>query len=529
MFFPQAMIRLVWFVPEVRLASCLECLSETGQFHPVDRLLLGDQHHFAALRCLIQSESANKCQQIEHLLLEKLPDAPLLNYRVGQLSPSLSLPEESVVKWDGVFLWAGMDLPAQLESRKSRSVSEPNAARDVAWNINQGLTKQLTQKQRQLLFRTERQIGQAGGWCVIDGWIPASQEKRFCDLLQHESILMIPAEQSDIPLSQVPSLFRRPRMLDGFAALMELYGTSAYRELDPIPVLAIGFTLMFGVMFADLGQGFLLFLFGLWFYSKRLPFFKPQTCRNVGCLLIPIGLSAIFFGALFGSAFAHEDWIPALLFHPMDHVLLYLSFSVLFGVLLICIGMLIGLLNAWRKRQFNTVLWDNFGPVGFGFYLALIALGLGTFAQWPLLSSLGLTAAAIALSAMAAHYFLTKSNETLGLRLFACILETYDFALKFVVQTFSFVRIAAFTFAHIALSTALIISVEMFDKSPLLAWGTLILGNLLITVIEGALVCVQAIRLHFFELFSKFASGGGVAFSPLIIPEETWNEYNSLA
>lgn len=177
------------------------------------------------------------------------------------------------------------------------------------------------------------------------------------------------------------------------------------------------------------------------------------------------------------------------------------------------------------KRQVEKVWWDNFGPVGLIFYIALIAFVLGTFVldengSWTWFGSLGLAIAVIGLVAMAAHNFSVKAKESLGLRLFTSLLETYDFAMKFFVQTLSFVRIAAFTFAHFALSKAVIIAVGLFFEQPLLAGIILIIGNLLITIIEGVLVSIQAIRLHFFELFTKFVSGGGVAFSPLTVDRD---------
>ena len=46
-------------------------------------------------------------------------------------------------------------------------------------------------------------------------------------------------------------------------------------------------------------------------------------------------------------------------------------------------------------------------------------------------------------------------------------------------------------------------------------WLTLLLGNVVIVVLEGAIVMIQALRLEYYEGFSRFLSGSGHAFRPL--------------
>ncbi len=511
MFFPQAMLRLVWFVPKEHLVGSLELLSGTAAFHPTEQFLLGEAQDLEPLKQSLRIKQHYQRQLDARRLLDALPHNTLLSYRTGELGNQSSLPE-GCIQGDDIYLWVGTKPAAELEEHTSKAppVQSPFT----------NLINKLSDSQCQLLLDTGDQVGHIADWSVIDGWIPAAKAPLFSDLLRNEAFVLTSAEECELPLEQVPSLFSQPKALGGFAALMKLYGTTAYGELDPTPIVAVGFTLMFGMMFADLGQGLLLFLLGLWFSRGKFPLLSPQTGRNVGWMLMPIGLSASFFGAMFGCAFAHEDWIPALLFHPMDNVLLYLSSSMVIGYTLIFICMCLGLFNARRNRRFKAVLWDNFGPLGLAFYLALIIFVLGHLQQWILVRNLGLAMMIASWLTMAVHYFRSMREETWALRLFGSFLESYDFVIKFVMQTISFVRIAAFTFAHIALSTALMIGVELFEANSFLAWFTLILGNLVITLFEGLLVSIQAIRLHFFELFTKFVLGGGIAFDPLSFSRE---------
>ncbi|HEX9179886.1 MAG TPA: hypothetical protein VF859_05795, partial [Burkholderiales bacterium] len=46
-------------------------------------------------------------------------------------------------------------------------------------------------------------------------------------------------------------------------------------------------------------------------------------------------------------------------------------------------------------------------------------------------------------------------------------------------------------------------------------WITVILGNLFVLVLEGAIVAIQILRLEYYEGFSRFFSGDGREFHPL--------------
>jgi len=500
MMFPQAMLRLVWFLPSELLAGGLERLSETKAFHLTDYFNLGENQDLEPLKSQLSASVCFRRHQSARQLRQKLPDKTLLNYQILYPASHSSLATGIVLHGSQFSLWVGDSLLSNVDTQK---VAPTEAAK-----------LKLTEDQCTLLFETAHSIGCAGSYSVVDGWIPASEEQQFSNFLADEVYLLIAAEQSGLPLSRVPSLFSRNQALQGFATLMGLYDTTGYRELDPTPFLAFGFTLMFGMMFADLGQGLLLFLLGIFLIRKKLPFINKSTATKAGYLLMPVGLSAAFFGLLFGSVFSSEKLIPALGFHPMENVLLYLLSSVLLGVLLICLSMLIGLFNAWRAQRLPAILWDNYGPIGLLFYLSLILFAVGLQGQSDSLSYAGLLLASCGLLAMFFHYYKAMEEEAMGLRLFASLLESYDFVMKFIMQTFSFIRIAAFTFAHIALSATVMIFVDMASGNPWLVGFTLVVGNLLITLIEGLLVSIQAIRLHFFELFTKFVVGGGIPFTP---------------
>jgi len=46
-------------------------------------------------------------------------------------------------------------------------------------------------------------------------------------------------------------------------------------------------------------------------------------------------------------------------------------------------------------------------------------------------------------------------------------------------------------------------------------WITIVIGNIIIFVLEGAIVAIQALRLNYYEGFSRFYRGDGRSYHPL--------------
>jgi len=96
--------------------------------------------------------------------------------------------------------------------------------------------------------------------------------------------------------------------------------------------------------------------------------------------------------------------------------------------------------------------------------------------------------------------------------------EVFETLISMFSNTLSYVRMGAFAVAHGALSLVVFILAEMV--SPAKGWGywlTVALGNLFVIGFEGVIVGIQTMRLEYYELFSKFYSGGGRSYHPLTL------------
>ena len=93
--------------------------------------------------------------------------------------------------------------------------------------------------------------------------------------------------------------------------------------------------------------------------------------------------------------------------------------------------------------------------------------------------------------------------------------EFLEIMLSFVTNTISFIRIGAFALNHAGMMMAVFVISGMFRNTGSVI--TLVLGNALVMVLEGLVVGIQVLRLEFFEMFSRYYTGGGKKFTPVEI------------
>ena len=117
----------------------------------------------------------------------------------------------------------------------------------------------------------------------------------------------------------MPTLLRNPKSSAPVEGIVSTYGMPGYREIDPTPLVAVTFVLMFGIMFGDLGHGLVLATIGALLSFNVFP--KARSHLWPGIVLMACGLSSSVFGLLYGSVFGMEDVIPQLWLSPMEDIL----------------------------------------------------------------------------------------------------------------------------------------------------------------------------------------------------------------
>ena len=392
---------------------------------------------------------------------------------------------------------------------------------------------------------TERRLLEAGqnfsrteSAVLLTGWIPhvdsPELEKHLREITGGRCVveITVPPDFFD---EEVPVLLRHPRWLRPFEMLITAYGLPHYSELEPTLFVAVSYVLMFGMMFGDLGHGAILALGGI----AALLVGRTAQTRNIGRLLLFGGGSSMVFGALYGSCFGITAFKKFALWHdplagdPMS----LMRGAIGIGVTLISLGLVLNIINRFRRGDFIGGFLGKFGVAGAVFYWGALAL----VTKFAAVQARGLvTVAIIIFLALPVIGWTLKEPLELFCRRRAgksvepggsmagafseSLVGAFEGVLGYFANTISFVRLAAYAMSHAALLLSAFLmadAVKQFPVGGLLSVLVIILGNAVAIALESIIASVQALRLEYYEFFGKFFSGGGQPFKPFCLPTKT--------
>ena len=118
--------------------------------------------------------------------------------------------------------------------------------------------------------------------------------------------------------------------------------------------------------------------------------------------------------------------------------------------------------------------------------------------------------------------FAAESSERSGATVALTLVEALDAVIRVGANLISFTRLAAFGLMHAALSLVVFEGARsLWHGGPAgVAAGIVlfVLGNAAAFALEALVAGVQAMRLEYYELFSRVFAGEGEPFSPWRIP-----------
>lgn len=365
---------------------------------------------------------------------------------------------------------------------------------------------------------------------ILVGWIPEENETEFSSELDKIYGIEYSFDKPDSSLKHAPPVklknnwFSRP-----YEQFIEMYGLPEYKEFDPTNLAAIIYTIIYGIMFGDLGHGIVLALAGAWL-AKRKRF-------SLGPIMVRCGFSACIFGTLFGSFFGFEHVLDPFYknvfglkekpINVMEQIMPIVIASVALGVIILVISMIARVHLAAKLHDIESLFFSPNGIAGLVFYIALIAgvalqVGFNIKILNPTYVSLliVLPLILIFLKEPLAKLVSGKKDwqpESWGGYITQNIFEMITVILEYVLNTVSFLRVGAYILVHAGLMEAVFICANL-APNPILNTIILIFGNLLVIVIEGLLVGIQTLRLEFYEMFSRIFEGSGQPFRPVVSP-----------
>ncbi|SEF17562.1 V-type ATPase 116kDa subunit family protein [Streptomyces sp. Ag109_O5-10] len=350
---------------------------------------------------------------------------------------------------------------------------------------------------------------------ALAGWCPAAEVPRVAERLAAAggALLPLPSPRGTDP----PTLLRTTGEVS-FTPLVTTYGTPSYADLDPSWPAGLAYIAMFGIMFGDVGQGALLVLGAL---ALRLG--RPRRLAPLHRLwpfLAGAGLAAMLAGAAYGEFFGPTGLLPVLWLAPLQSPARLLAAAVVCGAGLLALAHAAGAVNRVREGGWASGLYAASGVAGLLFYLGLAsaAAALVLHVAPAAVAGAGLACAGLALVALGLYRATAGGGAGLaetGVRLF-------DVVVRAGTNTLSFARLAAFGLTHAALADLVWRGTAgLAARGP--AWwaGAALLfavGTALTFGLEALVAGVQALRLEFYEIFSRLFETEGRPFRPWHVP-----------
>ena len=361
---------------------------------------------------------------------------------------------------------------------------------------------------------------------ILCGWMTARDAAAFQKESESDKdlFLILEPDHNDI-LSKPPTKMRNPGIFRPFEMFIQMYGLPDYNEIDPTILVAITYSVFFGFMFGDMGQGLCLLIGGFLLYRAK----KMNLAAIISCC----GFFSTIFGFLFGSIFGFEDIIDAAWLRPGE-AMTTLPFigrlntvfviAVALGMGIIILTMILNIINSVRAHDPEKTWFDTNGAAGLVFYAAMASVIVLFMTGHPLPAGIVLAVMfGIPLLLMFFKEPLTALVEkkaaaiegSKGMFVVQGFFELFEVLLSYFSNTISFVRVGAFAVSHAAMmEVVLMLAGYESGSASSVNWLVVVLGNVFVCGMEGLIVGIQVLRLEYYELFSRFYRGTGRAFKP---------------
>lgn len=374
---------------------------------------------------------------------------------------------------------------------------------------------------------------------VVVGWIPAKAESALKAELSKLNLMEVSFKGGqEAKKHNPPTKIKNAGIFRPFEFFVDMYGMPNYNEFDPTPFVAITYTILFGIMFGDLGQGPCIAIVGflMWKLKKMA----------IGKILIPCGISSAFFGLVYGSVFGFEEWLNPMYeamgiagahgkpIHVMDgatsQLVIYATIG--FGALLIMIAMGIGIVSNIKQGHLEHALFGESGLASLMLYIGIIGFGLTQFLGWPIATFGGsvniwvwlsilvfLPLIAILLKGILGPLCEGKpwKPASWGDYFMQSFFEIIVMFIEYLAHTMSFLRVGAFVLVHAGMMLVVFTLADMAAGMMPVYIIIVIIGNVIVTCLECLLVCIQVLRLQYYELFSRYYDGSGRKFEPVTV------------
>ncbi|MBQ0017824.1 MAG: V-type ATP synthase subunit I [Clostridiales bacterium] len=488
-------VRLAEFPPVVDLEALSDALEEAGCTSLVNEVSRDKLMCYASIAYFKADEEK---------ALEILKES---GFTVPGIVDTKGTPAECTEKYKTMLV----DLAAKKEDILSQIKERTSYKEDLEFYHDLLTIRRDEYKIRGNMMNTEKTF-------TFDGWFPVATLdlvrkalKKFTCVYEYSE----PSEDDEIPV-----ILNDRRFFEPMQFITGLYSLPNAREVDPTAIFTMFYIVFFGMMFADVGYGLILFAATL-FAIKHYKLYEGATYQLMRVLNY-CGISSAVFGVLFGSYFGDlitvvgkqffdaDIVIKPLWLNPTESSMTLLIVSCALGVLHLFVGMGI---KAYEQIKAGDVL----GAVNDNFVWYVIVLGLvlwlfgAKVVPWGPVAGKWMTIVGFA-AAIIIPIFMNKGvGKAIGLW------NIYSGVTGNLSDILSYSRLLG-----LGLASASIAQVVNFLASLVGHGGAGIILFILVELLGHALnfainalgSFVHSARLQYVEFFGRFFEGGGEAFKP---------------
>lgn len=388
-------------------------------------------------------------------------------------------------------------------------------------------------KELNTYFEIKSYAAQYNNSFILVGWVPKESLELFKSKISKVKGIEYSTEEGKDMLSHMPPVkLRNNKIFKPFEFFVDTYGMPSYDELDPTAFVAITYNILFGIMFADLGQGLVVSLVGflMWKLKKM----------KLGRILISCGIFSAIFGTLFGSVFGFEHALDGfyknvfgLSEKPIEVMnssttsyILYIAVGI--GVVLLIIAMMLGIYSAFKRKHLGEALFGPNGICGLVLYSSamfmlvdMVMLHTGVVNTVYMVVLIVIPMILLMFSEILikiANHERNWKPDNWADYIMQSVIELFEVILSYVTNTVSFSRVGAYVLGHAGMMMVAFTLANMFSGAGYII--TVVIGNAVVILLEALLAGIQVLRLEFYEMFSRFFEGQGRVFTPVTVKED---------
>ena len=364
--------------------------------------------------------------------------------------------------------------------------------------------------------------------CLVKGFFKAEDADKLDHFSNDEHCFVI-EDNPDIN-DVIPVSLKNFPLFQPFEFLVRLFGLPSYSGIDPTPIVAILFSVFFGIALGDAFYGSILTIFGFYFLRK---YSRNVGARHFFSIVAYGGIMSIIAGLLTGSLAG--SFFP--LYFPDSAITYFLSsiaiidpisptgsltfliFSIGVGVVVQFLGIALNVVLKVRSKDYFNAIFNGVGWLLFLPGLIMLLL-ISTF---PFLRNISYTFIGIGLAMVFVGGW--ASTRRAFFKPVAAFVNIYGIRSSYGVTSFLGDALSYSRLFALGLTSSILAS--SFNMMAQVIGGMLgsfgIVPLILVLLVTHALglfinvlgAFIHSMRLNFLEFLGRFYDIGGYEFKPL--------------